>query len=86
MCEIVESVRKMDKRGLDCVFVIIRIHSLRNEDVQIFDVPYKGEKVNKTSDNNCDVKFDIRVLPATLRRILLEFVRIHKNSTPSQIE
>jgi len=80
LSEIVEAVRRMDKNGLDCIFVIIRIHSLRNEDIKVFDVPYKGEKVNKRDDNNCDVKFDIRLFPTSLKRILLEFVRIHAGS------
>jgi len=79
LSEIIESVRRMDKNGLDCIFIIIRIHSLRNEDIQVFDVPYKGEKVNRREDQNCDVKFDIRQFPTTLKRILLEFVRLHKN-------
>ncbi len=74
VCEIVETVRTMDKTALECVFIIIRIHSLRNEDTKVFDMPYKGEKINK----NMDIKFDIRTLPAELRRILLEFVRMHK--------
>jgi hypothetical protein len=76
--EITSTVRTMDKNGLDCVFIIVRIHSLRNEDVKVFDVPYKGEKITKSAPES-DIKFDIRVFPPELRRILLEFVRMYNN-------
>jgi hypothetical protein len=80
--ELIDGVRTFDKNTLDMVFVLIRIHSLRTTDTQMFHVPYKGEKINKSSldENVCDVKFDIREFPPTLRKILLQFVRVHKYS------
>ena len=80
--ELIDGVRNFDKNTLDMVFVLIRIHSLRTTDTQMFQVPYKGEKINKSSfdENVCDVKFDIRDFPPTLRKILLQFVRVHKSS------
>jgi hypothetical protein len=80
--ELIDGVRNFDKNTLDMVFVLIRIHSLRTTDTQMFQVPYKGEKINKSSfdENICDVKFDIRDFPPTLRKILLQFVRVHKYS------
>jgi hypothetical protein len=79
--ELIEGVRNMNKMALDCVFVIIRIHSLRENQAKVFEVPYSGEKINKSleDENNCDVKFDIRTFPPILRRMLLEFVRMDKN-------
>ena len=79
--ELIEGVQQMNKTALDCVFVIIRIHSLRETETKIFDVPYSGQKINQSSsdENNCDIKFDVRSFPPVLRRILLEFVRMDKN-------
>jgi hypothetical protein len=79
--ELIEGVQQMKKEALDCVFLIVRIHSLRQNQAKIFDVPYSGQKINQslTDTNNCDVKFDIREFPPILRRMLLEFVRMDKN-------
>ncbi len=86
--ELIDGVKQFDKNTLDMVFVLIRIHSLRTTDTQMFHVPYKGEKINKSNidENVCDVKFDIREFPSTLRKILLQFVRVHKNSNLENIQ
>jgi hypothetical protein len=79
--ELIQGVAMMDKMARDCIFVIVRIHSLRENQAKVFEVPYSGEKINKSStdENNCDVKFDIRTFPPILRRMLLEFVRMDRN-------
>ncbi len=80
--ELLSNLRKINKDGMEMVFVLIRVHSLRNNDTKLFEIPYKGEKINiQKSDEfieRCfDVKFDLKDLPLLLQRILLAFTKVH---------
>lgn len=77
--EMIDGIHGFDKEQMEHVFVIIRIHSLRNEKTKVFDVPFSGERINTSQTGDGDVKFDIRNMPPLLRRMLLEFVRMNKN-------
>ncbi len=79
MMELLNTLRSMDKDGLEKVFVIIRIHSLRFSKSKLFDIPFQGEKLNERSDTHCDVRFDIRNFPANLQRMLRQFCILHQN-------
>ncbi len=79
--ELVNSLRSMDKDGLEKVFVIIRVHSLRFSKSKLFDIPFQGEKLNETNDKHCDVRFDIRNFPANLQRMLLHFCTLHNRKS-----
>lgn len=76
--EMIDGVMTMEKEHIEHVFVLIRIHSLKNENIDAFDTPYKGEKMDPDSDNT-NIKFDVRNMPPMLRRILLEYVRMIKD-------
>ena len=76
--EMIDGIQSFDKDRLEHVFVIIRIHSLRNEKTKVFDTPYKGHRINTTSNGDGDIKFDVRDMPPLLRRMLLEFVRMNR--------
>ena len=78
--EMIDGIQSFDKDRLEHVFVIIRIHSLRNEQTKVFDTPYKGQRINGINGGDGDVKFDVRYMPPILRRMLLEFVRMNTNS------
>lgn len=75
--ELIENVRKLDKQGFEYLFVLIKTYS--NMEKQNDDIPYKGQKINenKHDDRACDIKFDIRNFSPMLRKILLEFSRLH---------
>lgn len=77
--EMIDGIHTFDKEHMEHVFVIIRIHSLRNEKAKVFDVPFSGERINTSQTGDGDIKFDIRNMPPLLRRMLLEFVRMNKN-------
>ena len=77
--EMIDGIHTFDKEKMEHVFVLIRVHSLRNEKAKVFDVPFSGEKINTSQTGEGDVKFDIRNMPPLLRRMLLEFVRMNKN-------
>jgi hypothetical protein len=80
LIELVEHIRSLDKNGMDLVFVIIRIYSLKqNTSTDVNDVPYNGQKMDATdgAPNANDVKFDIRQFPNKLNRMLLEFSKMH---------
>jgi hypothetical protein len=78
--EMIDGIQSFEKDRLEHVFVIIRIHSLRNEQTKVFDTPYKGHRINTTNGGDGDIKFDVRYMPPLLRRMLLEFVRMNTNS------
>jgi len=74
MIELIENVKTFDKNGMDLLFVIIRIYSLKNmvnKDDSVHDIPYGGQKMEN------DVKFDIRHFPSRLNHMLLEFSKMH---------
>jgi hypothetical protein len=82
--ELVEGVKHFNQLDYESLFTIIRIYSLRNTETKIFDVPFNGEKLNSQQNDKYNVKFDIRQFPPTLRKILLEFVRMVKHSKQEQ--
>ncbi len=77
--ELVENVRKLDREGYELLFVLIKTYS--NLENKKEEIPYKGQKVNEgaSQDRICDIKFDIREFSPMLRKILLEFSRLHSN-------
>lgn len=77
--EMIDGIREFNREKMEHVFVIIRIHSLRNEKTRVFDIPFNGERINMSQTGEGDIKFDIRNMPGDLRRMLLEFVRMNKN-------
>jgi hypothetical protein len=77
--EMIEGIHRFDKEKMEHVFVIVRLHSLRNEKTKVFDVPFNGEKINMSQTGEGNIKFDVRNMPPNLRRMLLEFVRMNKN-------
>ena len=80
--ELLKGARLMSQTALQCLFMLVRIHSLRHSEDKLFDVPYEGKKINvsREDENKCDVKFDIREFPPLLRKILLEFVRLNNKN------
>ncbi len=77
--EMIDGIHSFNKEQMEHVFVIIRIHSLRNERTKVFDVPFNGERQNMSQTGEGDIKFDVRNMPPILRRMLLEFVRMTRN-------
>jgi hypothetical protein len=77
--ELVENVKKLDKEGYELLFVLIKTYS--NLEDKKEEIPYEGQKINEgvSQDRICDVKFDIRKFSPMLRKILLEFSRLHTN-------
>jgi len=76
--ELVENVKKLDEEGLKLLFVIIKTHSALESKTD--EIPYDGQKINENNRNQdkiCDIKFDIRKFSPMLRKMLLEFSRLH---------
>jgi len=78
--EMIDGIQVLERDIIERVFVIIRIHSLRNEDAKVFDTPYRGHRINNTNGGDGDIKFDVRNMPPLLRRMLLEFVRMNSSN------
>ncbi len=77
---LISNISKLDRLGIDLVYVLIRIHSLRHSKAKILEIPYEGEQLNKKNieeDLICDIKFSIKKLPAILSQILLQFTNLH---------
>jgi hypothetical protein len=77
---LISNISKLDRLGIDLVYVLIRIHSIRYSNSKIMDVPYGGSRTNKnvsSEDEICDIKFDIKKFPVILSRLLLHFTDLH---------
>lgn len=77
---LINKINSLDKMGRDMIFVFIRLHSLRNSNSKLLDLPYKGEKLNNKVEGTeilCDVKFDVRQFPPILSRALDRFATLH---------
>lgn len=73
-------INNLDKTGRDMIYVIIRIHSLRNTSSKLLEIPYEGVKMQTKINGNdlvCDVKFDLRAFPPILNRMMTHFVDLH---------
>jgi len=82
LIDFVQNVRKLDKKGYDLLFVIIRIYSIKSStnsnNVNLNDIPYSGQKMEDTNlENKTDVKFDIRNFPNKLNQMLYYFTKLH---------
>lgn len=85
LIDFIENFRKLDKYGMDLIFVIIRIFSLKNnkQSNNLFDIPFGGQKldtIDSSVSNKTDVKFDIRNFPNKLNQMLYHFVKLHLTS------
>jgi hypothetical protein len=84
LIELVDNLRKLftNRSNINNIqnvlFVLIRIYNLRFGSDEIFDIPFKGTKMNhnKQDENSYDIKFDIRNFPSRLQHILLEYTRL----------
>jgi|694.fasta_scaffold07870_3 hypothetical protein len=84
LTELMTNIKSLDKTGQELVFVLVRTHSLKNNDCKIFDIPYSGEKTqvendSEQEDGSFDVKFDAKNFPIILQRILLTFSKMRIN-------
>jgi hypothetical protein len=89
LIDFVQNVKKLDKKGFDLLFVIIRIYSIKtstnNNSVNLNDIPYSGQKMETGEFNNkMDVKFDIRNFPNKLNQMLYHFTKLHLNKDTIQ--
>ena len=91
--ELAENIRKLYSKSANVynvqhiIFVLVRIYSLRNENLggkkNIFDIPYSGTKLDSSSkdENNFNIKFVIINFPPKLKNILLEYTRLELNKS-----
>lgn len=90
LMDFVQNVRKLDKKGFDLLFVIIRIYSIKtsvNNSSNLSDIPYSGQKMETGEFNNkMDVKFDIRNFPNKLNQMLYHFTKLHLNKNEEHEE
>ena len=78
--DLLNKITSLDKTGKDMIYVWVRIHSLRNSNSKLMDVPYGGTKLDvkmQENDSVCDVKFDLRNFPPILNRMLMRFTLLH---------
>lgn len=67
----VEIIKKIDKKGFELVYALIRVYHMNTGNPGSFIIPYKGRKLQK------GIKFDLDSLPDKLQQILFLFVGRH---------
>jgi len=78
--KLIEDISSMDKTGSDMIYVWIRVHSLRNSNSKLMDIPYGGNKLDQKVQNDdivSDIQFDLRKFPPILNRLLQRFTSLH---------
>jgi hypothetical protein len=68
----VEIIKKLDKKGFELVYALIRVYHMDTGNPGSFIIPYKGRKLQK------GIKFDLQSLPDKLQQILFLFVEKHR--------
>jgi len=68
---LVHSINSIDKNGAELIYAIIR--SYENDNKGDSTIPYNG-KIQKSG-----IRFELESLDVTLRKILQEFVKKHKD-------
>lgn len=71
--QLVKDIQELDSEGQNLVYVLMRVHQLKNHENNMISIPYKGKKLKG------GYKFDIDELPVTLQRILVHFIMKHKH-------
>ncbi len=74
--KLLNNIKSLDKTGKDMLYILIRIHSLRNSSSKILEIPYGGEKIDN-SDKNISLKFDLKNFPNKLKHIIFQFTELH---------
>jgi len=74
--DLLRLVHLLDQKGKDIMFTLIRVHGLKKNSGNIFDIPFGGETLNTTSHMR-DIKFDVNKLPPILCQIIYRFAQIH---------
>jgi hypothetical protein len=69
--DLISMISLIDAKGHQNIFTIIRIHGLKTNSGEIFDVPYDGKK------NVHDIKFNLDKLPIIVKHMIYQFVKIH---------
>jgi hypothetical protein len=80
-----ENVMKLDQQGIENVFLILRIHSIKEGDENILNVPYNGEERNK-KESCTDLKFNLETFPIILKHMIYQFTIIHLTKMKEEFE
>lgn len=80
--ELISKIKLLDTEGRGMIFVILRIHSLRNTKSKLLDLPYKAQKISEkidgvTSEVSTDLKFNMTDFPSDLQQMISQFVTLH---------
>ena len=78
LSDLANEISQLDNYHTDIIFVLIRIHSLRNANQNMFDVPYNGIRVDRNVEDKCDIEFDLLKFPSELQHILKNFIKLNK--------
>ena len=70
--EFVKNVKKLDEKGNEIFFVLMKIHEMKTSENT--GIPYNGKLVSD------DIKFDIDTIPTPLQHILASFMAMHIKS------
>lgn len=79
LATLASNIKLLNKEGQEMIFVLLRIHSLRNTKTKLLDLPYKPQKVSEKADGLTneifyDLKFNLNHLPPDLQHIIFQFV------------
>ena len=71
---IIQIIPKLDQKGHDLLFFIIRMyHNQQSQDIT-FSIPYQSTTNSSTKE---DIEFDLNIFPLHLQHMIYLFTRMH---------
>jgi hypothetical protein len=88
--KLLKQIKQLDKEGMELLFVILRIYSIRNTKCKLLDLPFKAQKLNEkidgiTSEVSNDIKFNLCEIPEELQNMIYKFVELHLRKQSEEI-
>lgn len=75
--QLLENIRKLDTEGLNIIFVIMRMFSVKNNESKMFDLPYRAKILKEHTTGCYDLEFDLKDVPPRLQLIMHFFCLRH---------
>jgi len=71
---IIQLIPKLDQKGHDLLFFLIRMYHTKESKDITFQIPYH---TSATVDKQSDIEFDLKDFPNHLQHMIFMFVRMH---------
>lgn len=78
----IKDLETIDTQGLELIYTLIKVYEIKNEKSSItnYNLPYGGFYRDSV------VVFDLEKMPKKLKRMLFNFIKLHKKAMKEEVE